>query len=69
MRTRTFLPRPEYPRPWIRSHATVKGGLLAQVVSKMKNGHIRLRCLVPKEDQPHGGLTIYRSASVAIRFR
>jgi predicted transcriptional regulator len=37
--------------------------LLAQVLSKMKNSHIRLRCLVPKEDQPHGGLTIYGSAS------
>jgi hypothetical protein len=45
------------------SHATIEGSLFAQVASKMKNGHLRLRCLVPKEEQPQGGLTIYGSSS------
>jgi hypothetical protein len=45
------------------SHATIEGSLFAQVASKMKNGHLRLRCLVPKEEQPLAGLTVYGSSS------
>lgn len=45
------------------SHATIEGALFAQVLSKMKGGHLRLRCLVPKEEEPHGGLTIYGSSA------
>jgi hypothetical protein len=33
--------------------------LLERVKSEMKANKIRLRCLVPKEEQPHGGLTVY----------
>ena len=43
------------------SRVRVEGSLLAQVLGKMKNGHLRLRCLVPKESEPEGGLTIYGS--------
>jgi len=42
--------------------ARVEGSLFAQVLAKMRNGHLRLRCLVPRETQPQGGLTIYGSA-------
>jgi len=42
--------------------ARVEGSLFAQVLAKMRNGHLRLRCLVPREAQPQGGLTIYGSA-------
>jgi hypothetical protein len=42
--------------------ARVEGSLFAQVVGKMRNGHLRLRCLVPREAGPQGGLTIYGSA-------
>jgi hypothetical protein len=45
------------------SHATAEGALFGQVASKMKNGHLRLRCLVPKEEQPQAGLTIYGSST------
>src|SRR5881394_952643 len=41
------------------SHATIEGALLERVKSEMKANRIRLRCLVPKEEQPHGGLTVY----------
>ncbi len=43
--------------------AKAEGSLFAQVLAKMRNGHLRLRCLVPKEPQPQGGLTIYGSTS------
>jgi hypothetical protein len=42
--------------------ARVEGSLFAQVVGKMRNGHLRLRCLVPREARPQGGLMIYGSA-------
>jgi predicted transcriptional regulator len=41
--------------------ARVEGSLFAEVLGKMRNGHLRLRCLVPREAQPQGGLTIYGS--------
>lgn len=45
------------------SHARIEGDLFHQVVGKMKEGQIRLRCLVPRDQQPQGGLTIYGSSS------
>jgi hypothetical protein len=45
------------------SHARIDGDLFHQVVGKMKEGQIRLRCLVPRDQQPQGGLTIYGSSS------
>ena len=41
------------------SHATIEGALLERVKRETKANRIRLRCLVPKEEQPHGGLTVY----------
>lgn len=41
------------------SHATVEGDLLEEVKARMKGNRVRLRCCVPREEQPHGGLTIY----------
>jgi hypothetical protein len=42
------------------SHATIEGALLEEVKSASKGKHLRLRCVVPKEDAtPQGGLTIY----------
>jgi predicted transcriptional regulator len=43
-------------------HATVEGTLLAEVVTKLRNNHLRLRCVVPKEEQSQGGLTVYGSS-------
>ena len=40
-------------------HATVEGDLLRTVLQQMRGEHIRLRCVVPREEKPHGGLTIY----------
>ncbi|HZS17046.1 MAG TPA: glycoside hydrolase family 2 TIM barrel-domain containing protein [Candidatus Udaeobacter sp.] len=40
-------------------HATVEGELLREVVKNMDSDHLRLRCLVPRDEQPQGGLTIY----------
>jgi hypothetical protein len=50
------------------SNATVDGMLFAQVVSKIKNEHLRLRSLVPKEERLQGGLRIYGSASGRYRI-
>ncbi|HKP92665.1 MAG TPA: hypothetical protein VJS88_02120, partial [Chthoniobacterales bacterium] len=45
------------------SHGRIEGDLLRQVTGKMKEGHLRLRCVVPREETPQGGLTIYGSAA------
>ncbi len=39
--------------------ATIEGDLLREVLRQMRGHHMRLRCLVPREEQAHGGLTIY----------
>jgi hypothetical protein len=39
--------------------AAVEGELLRRVLTQMRGQHLRLRCLVPREEKPHGGLTIY----------
>jgi hypothetical protein len=44
------------------SHATVEGALLDEVKAAMKGNRLRLRCAVPRDKQPQGGLTIYGSA-------
>jgi predicted transcriptional regulator len=43
------------------AHALIEYELLHQVVSKVSDGHLHLRCAVPKESLPQGGLTIYGS--------
>ncbi|MFL6589077.1 MAG: glycoside hydrolase family 2 protein [Chthoniobacterales bacterium] len=45
------------------THGRIEGELLRQVVGKMKEGHLRLRCLVPREETIQGGLTIYGSSA------
>ena len=45
------------------TRATIEGASLAEVITKTRNGHLRLRCTVPKDEQPEGGLTIYGFAS------
>lgn len=40
-------------------HPTVEGELLAEVLRQMKGKHLRLRCLVPRDETPSAGLTIY----------
>jgi hypothetical protein len=40
-------------------HATVEGELLRHVVKNLEGSHLRLRVLVPHDEQPQGGLTIY----------
>ncbi len=40
-------------------HASIEGDLLQKVLQGMRGEHLRLRCLVPREEEPHGGLTIY----------
>ena len=40
-------------------HATIEGELLAEVLQQKKGNHLRLRCLVPKDEPPSAGLTIY----------
>ncbi len=40
-------------------HAAVEGSLLDQVRSGMKGNRVRLRCVVPRDEQPQGGLTVY----------
>jgi hypothetical protein len=41
------------------AHAAVDGALLEQVLTNSRAGGLRLRCAVPAERTPHGGLTIY----------
>jgi hypothetical protein len=43
------------------SHATVEGRLLEEVKASMKGNRVRLRCAVPRDETPQGGLTIYGS--------
>ena len=40
-------------------HATIECGLLGEVVKNLRGNHLRLRCLVPRDEEPQGGLTIY----------
>jgi hypothetical protein len=44
-------------------HANVEGPLLEQVKAAIKGTHVRLRCTVPRDEQPQGGLTIYGGAT------
>jgi len=44
------------------THATVEGSLLEEVKAGMKGNRVRLRCAVPRDESPQGGLTIYGSA-------
>lgn len=43
-------------------HAAVEGSLLDQVKNAMRGNRVRLRCVVPRDEQPQGGLTIYGAA-------
>jgi Glycosyl hydrolases family 2, sugar binding domain/Glycosyl hydrolases family 2, TIM barrel domain/Glycosyl hydrolases family 2 len=43
-------------------HAVVEGSLLGQVKAGMKGKRVRLRCSVPRDEQPQAGLTIYGPA-------
>ena len=40
-------------------HATVECELLKEVLKNLRTNHLRLRFLVPRDEQPQGGLTIY----------
>ena len=40
-------------------HATVEGELLGEVLRKLRGTHLRLRCVVPPDEPPCAGLTIY----------
>lgn len=42
--------------------AIVEGSLLEDVKAAMKGNRVRLRCVVPRDETPHGGLTIYGPA-------
>jgi hypothetical protein len=41
------------------AHVTAEGEELQQIASRVENGHLRLRCEVPLDALPQGGLTIY----------
>jgi glycosyl hydrolase family 2 len=43
-------------------HAAVEGELLREVKAGMKGNRVRLRCMVPRDESPQGGLTVYGSA-------
>lgn len=57
MRTRSLLPRAEYPRP-DRQRWSFK--FLTNELRRLRSNDLRLRFLVPREEQPQGRLTIYR---------
>ncbi len=40
-------------------HATIECELLNEVVKNLRSNHLRLRFLVPRDEQSQGGLTIY----------
>jgi len=40
-------------------HATIERELLGEVVKNLRGNHLRLRFLVPRDEKPQGGLTIY----------
>jgi hypothetical protein len=40
-------------------HATIECDLLSEVVKNLRGNHLRLRFLVPRDEQPQNGLTIY----------
>lgn len=40
-------------------HATIDCELLSEVVKSSRGNHLRLRFLMPRDEQPQGGLTIY----------
>jgi Glycosyl hydrolases family 2, sugar binding domain/Glycosyl hydrolases family 2, TIM barrel domain len=40
-------------------HTTLEGDLLREVLKQMRGDHLRLRCTVPRDEQPQGGLAIY----------
>lgn len=43
------------------AHAAVEEEVLRQVMTGVEGDTLRLRCSVPQESQPHGGLTVYGS--------
>jgi hypothetical protein len=40
-------------------HATIEGDLLREVLGQTRGEHLRLRCVVPRDEEPQGGLVIY----------
>lgn len=44
-------------------HATIECELLGEVVKNLRGNHLRLRFLVPRDEQPQGGLTLYGDAA------
>ena len=42
-----------------QAHAYVEGDLLRRVLANSNGTHLRMRCLVPPDAIPQGGLTIY----------
>jgi hypothetical protein len=40
-------------------HATIECELLREVIKNLRGNHLRLRCLVPRDELPQSGLTIY----------
>ena len=56
MRTRSLLPKPEYPRP-DRQRSFRQGVDWLNLDGAWD--HLRVRFLVPRDEQPQGGLTIY----------
>jgi hypothetical protein len=40
-------------------HATIECDLLGEVMKNSRGNHLRLRFLMPRDEQPQGGLTIY----------
>jgi hypothetical protein len=40
-------------------HAVIECELLGEVVKNLRGNHLRLRCLMPRDEQPQTGLTIY----------
>lgn len=41
------------------AHAAIEGPLLQEVLARTGDGKLRLRCLVPHDARPQGGLTVY----------
>jgi len=41
------------------AHATAEGDVLREIAERVQDGRLRLRCTVPADALPLGGLTIY----------
>lgn len=48
-------------------HATIECELLGEVVKNLRGIHLRLRVLVPRDEQPQGGLTLLETPHAVIR--